>query len=187
MTNYKKILKENKILESNRLILRPFSIADVEDVFSYASDDKVTKYLTWETHTDLLQAEKVVRGFYMNNDGIYAIELKSEHRCIGCIDLRIDTKNDKGSFGYVMNRSYWNNGYISEALYLILNLAFEKLELNRIESTYYAGNEASGSVMKKCGMEYEGTGLQELKIKGVYHDVIHYAMLKEKWIDLINN
>lgn len=186
MNNYKKILKENEILESNRLILRPFSITDVEDVFLYASDDKVTKYLTWETHTNLSQTEKVIREFYMNNIGIYAIELKSDNKCIGCIDLRIDTKNDKGSFGYVMNRNYWNNGYMSEALSLILNLAFEKLELNRIESTYYVGNKASGSVMKKCGMKYEGTGLQELKVKNLYRDVVHYAILKENWIGLIN-
>lgn len=61
-------------------------------------------------------------------------------------------------------------------------LAFAKLKLNRVESTHYAGNETSGRVMQKCGMIYEGTGVKEVKIKGVFHDVVHYAILKDDWI-----
>ena len=181
MTSYKDIIKENDILESDRLTLRPFSTNDIKDVFLYAGDDQVTKYLTWEPHMDISETEKVIKEFYMNDLGIYAIELKSEHKCIGCIDLRLNIENDKASFGYVMNKKYWGQGYMPEALNLILNLAFEKLGLNRIESTYYVGNEASGRVMQKCGMKYEGIGLQEVKVKGVYYDVVHYAILKTDW------
>ena len=187
MINYKNIMKENDVLESDRLILRPFIIHDAEDVFCYAKDDDVTRYLTWQSHTNLSETKKVIKEFYMNNTGIYAIELKSEHKCIGCIDLRLDIENDKGSFGYVMNKKYWGQGYMSESLNLILDLAFTKLKLNRIESTHYVGNEASGGVMKKCGMQYEGTGLQEVRIKGIYYDVVHYAILKQNWLNLTSN
>ncbi len=186
MVDYNNVMKYNEILESERLLLRPFSIDDIEDVFEYAKDDQVTEFLTWESHNSISETEKIVKELYMNQPGIYAIELKSDQKCIGCIDLRVDIQNDKGSFGYVMNRSYWNRGYMSEALRLILTLAFSELELNRIESTYYAGNKASGRVMEKCGMKYEGTGLQELRVFGIYHDVVHYAILKEdydsKWL-----
>ena len=44
-------------------------------------------------------------------------------------------------------------------------------------------NEGSGRVMQKCGMHYEGTGLQEVKIKGSYFDVVHYAILKDQWMN----
>ncbi|HHW11383.1 MAG TPA: GNAT family N-acetyltransferase [Firmicutes bacterium] len=64
----------------------------------------------------------------------------------------------------------------------MLDLAFSKLGLNRVESTHYAGNEASGRVMAKCGMKFEGKGRQEVKIKGIYHDVLHYGILKEEWL-----
>lgn len=181
MDNYSRIMKANEIIESDRLMLRPFSIDDIEDVYEYAKDDKVTEFLTWESHNDISEAEKVVKGLYMDQLGIYAIELKSEHKCIGCIDLRIDSVNDKGSFGYVMNHSYWNKGYMSEALNMILKLAFLELGLNRVESTYYVGNEASGRVMEKCAMKYEGTGLEELKVFGIYYDVVHYAILKKEY------
>ncbi|HHX60257.1 MAG TPA: GNAT family N-acetyltransferase [Epulopiscium sp.] len=186
MIDYKNIMKENDRLESDRLFLRPFCIEDAKDVFCYANNDDVTRYLTWESHTDLSESEKVLKEFYMNDTGIYAIELKSEHKCIGCIDLRLDIENSKGSFGYVMNKNYWGQGYMPESLNAVLDFAFTKLSLNRIESTYYVGNEASGRVMKKCGMQYEGIGLQEVKVKGIYYDVVHYAILKQNWIDLKN-
>ncbi|MBU3098504.1 MULTISPECIES: GNAT family N-acetyltransferase [Clostridium] len=51
-----------------------------------------------------------------------------------------------------------------ESLNLILELSFSKLGLNRAEPTHYVGNEGSGRVMKKCGMKYEGLGLQEVYI-----------------------
>ena len=184
MINHSQIMENNSIIQSDRLILRPFSINDVEDVFLYASDDRVTKYLTWESHVDLLQTEKVIKEFYMNNIGVYAIELRPEQKCIGCIEFRLNVQHDKGSFGCVLNSDYWNKGYMSEVLPLIFNLGFTELALNRIESTHYIGNEASGRVMEKCGMKYEGTGLQELKIKGIFYDVIHYAILKKEWKDL---
>lgn len=181
MKDYNKIIRENSTIESNRLILRPFSMKDVQDVYLYASDDIVTKHLTWSPHVDISETEKMVKELYMNKPGIFAIELKSERKCIGCIDLRICAEHDKASFGYVLNRKYWNKGYMTEALKLIIDFAFSKLVLNRIESTHYVGNEASGRVMQKCGMKYEGTGLQEVKIKGIFRDVVHYAILREDW------
>jgi ribosomal-protein-alanine N-acetyltransferase len=183
MMDYNKILKENSILESSRLILRPFSIYDIEDVFVYASDNIVTKYLTWPSHRDVSQTEKVVKEYYINRIGIFAIELKSEHKCIGCIDLRPCIEHNNASFSYVLNREYWNNNYMSESLNLILELSFSKLGLNRVESTHYVGNEGSGRVMQKCGMKYEGIGLQEVKVRDIFYDVVHYAILREDWIN----
>lgn len=127
MKDYNRILKENSTMESTRLILRPFSMEDVQDVFLYASDDAVTKYLTWPTHVDISQTEKVVKEIFMGTPGIFAIELKSEGKCIGCIDLRICAEHDKGSFGYTLNREYWNKGYVTEALGLLIDFAFSNV------------------------------------------------------------
>ena len=66
----------------------------------------------------------------------------------------------------------------------ILKFCFEKLKLNRVESFHYVGNEGSGNVMKKCGMELEGIGRQEVKIKGVFRDTVHYGLIKEHWFSL---
>lgn len=73
MIDYNKIIKENSILESNRLILRLFTVDDVEDVYLYASDDIVTKYLTWASHTDISQTEKVLNEFFIDKIGVLAM------------------------------------------------------------------------------------------------------------------
>lgn len=175
-------LEGNLVLKSNRLILRPFTIDDIDDVFLYASDDIVTKYLTWPSYTDISVIEEVVKKYYIDKKGVFAIELEAEQKCIGCIDLRLCTEHDKGSFGYVLNRKYWNKGYMTEALNSILDFSFSKLELNRVEATHYIGNEGSGRVMQKCGMRYEGTGIKEVKVKNLFYDVAHYAILREEWL-----
>ncbi|NMB38908.1 MAG: GNAT family N-acetyltransferase [Firmicutes bacterium] len=182
MNNNEEILRKNVYLESERLLLRPFSLDDAEDMYAYASDPIVTKYLTWQPHINIAQTRKVLNDFFINKPGIYAIVLKQEQRCIGCIHIRIDDRHDKASFGYVLNRDYWNHGYMTEALDQILELAFNKLKLNRVESTHYARNERSGRVMQKAGMYYEGVGRQEVKIKGTYYDVVHYAILRNEWV-----
>ena len=56
--DYQQILVEHSILESERIRLRPFTLDDVEDVYLYAKDDQVTKYLTWETHQNITQSKR---------------------------------------------------------------------------------------------------------------------------------
>ena len=175
-------LSKIKSLDTQRLTLRWFELSDVEDVFEYASDEEVVKFLTWPAHSNIEHTKKRFPDFFLHRSGMFAIELKSEKKCIGCIDLRIDALHDKGSFGYVLNQNYWNKGYMTEALARIIDVSFNDLNLNRVEATHYVGNEQSGRVMEKVGMKNEGVGLKEVKIKGEYMDVVHFGILKEHWV-----
>jgi ribosomal-protein-alanine N-acetyltransferase len=181
--NYNEIIRSNSVIPTQRMILRRFMLDDAEDIYEYASDAETVKYLTWDGITSLEAARNVITNFY-NHEGVYALELSDSKKCVGCIDLRIFPEHEKASFGYVLNRNYWNNGYMTEALNALLALCFEELEVNRVEATHYAGNEGSGKVMEKCGMKMEGLALQEVKIKGVFHDVVHYGITKEQWTRL---
>ena len=131
-------------------------------------------------------AENIIENIYMKRNGIYAIELKEEKKCIGCIDIRMDYYSNKASFGYVLNRSYWNKGYMTEALKVILDLSFNKLKVNRMEACHYIGNEGSGRVMEKCGMHYEGTGHNKSLIRYKSHAEKHYAILANEYLALVN-
>ena len=73
---------------------------------------------------------------------------------------------------------------MTEALSAVLMLCFEKLELNRVEAGHYVGNEGSGRVMEKCGMELEGIGRQYEKIKGVFRDDVFYGITRDRWLSL---
>ena len=187
MNSIEQKLKRYSQIESKRLLLRPFTLDDVDDVYLYASDDEVTRYMIWDSHQDIDETKRVVEKFYMPRLGVFAIELKEERKCIGCIDLRLEPKHDKAEVGYVLNRNYWNKGYMTEALKRLIDHALSKLGLNRIEAVHDIRNIASGKVMEKSGMRYEGIGRQEVKVKGNYIDRARYAILREDWIKLKEN
>ena len=132
--DYASILEENSILESDRLILRPFTIQDVPDVYLFARDEVVTRYLTWPPHKDMSVTEKMVREIYMSRSGIYAIVLKSENKCIGCIDIRPFPEHEKATL--IFSTDYWNE-VTTEALAFILNLLLKITIECRIQ--HYAG------------------------------------------------
>lgn len=182
-SNYNDIIRKNPIIQTSRLILRKFTIRDKEAVLAYGSDKQTLKYLVWPGINDLEAAERTILAYY-SRPGVYALELKESRQCIGCIDIRIEPQHEKASFGYVMNRNFWNHGYMSEALAAILDFCFTKLDLNRVEATHYVGNEGSGRVMEKNGMRFEGIALQEAKIKGLFHDVVHYGILRSQWDEI---
>jgi len=180
--NYKEVLYDNETLTAERIILRKFRKNDAGDILAYGSDDETLKYLVWDGAHTIDEALKCITEYYWSKPGVYAIELIESERCIGCIELRLLPEHDKAGFGYVLNRQYWGKGYMAEALSAVMRLCFEKLELNRIESTHFIGNESSGKVMKKCGMELEGIGIQEVRVKGIYHDVAHYGITRRQWV-----
>ncbi len=172
------------ILKTPRLKLRPFKVEDTEDFNELATDPQVTEFLTWESHTSMEQTLNSIQTRFMTNPNIFCIELKEEKKCLGCIDIRIDSENNKAGFGYVINRNYWNKGYMTETLSSILNYIFNTLNINKVESSCYVGNEGSGKVMEKCGMILEGTQKESLIIKGKVVDVIHYGITKQEFIKL---
>ena len=182
--NYKEILYDNARLEIERLVLRKATKNDVLDMLEYASDDETVKYLDWagaKTEDEIL---KGIIDFHWSNPGVWVIELKENQKCIGTIDVRLSPEHEKSEFGYVLNRKYWNKGYMTEALSALIRLCFVDLDLNRVETFHYVGNEGSGKVMQKCGMKFEGISEQGVKIKGVFRDVVRYGMTKERWRSL---
>ena len=185
--NYMEVLYDNETLFTERLILRKFTKDDVADILEYGSDAETLKYLIWDGIKTTDDALGSITNYYWSRPGIFAIELKENKKCIGCIDLRLIPEHEKVGFGYILNRNYWNKGYMTEALNAVLALCFEKLELNRVEAHHYAGNESSGKVMQKCGMELEGISKQSEKIKGTFRDVVMYGITKERWLALNKN
>ena len=184
VNNYKEILYDNQKMETKRLVLRKAARKDVSDMLEYASDAETVKYLDWE---GAQTPEEILNGiidFHWPNPGIWVIELKETQKCIGSIDIRLKPEHEKAESGFVLNRNYWNKGYMTETLSSILQLCFMKLDLNRVESQHYVGNEGSGKVMQKCGMKFEGISEQGVRIKGVFRDVVHYGIIKDHWYSL---
>lgn len=155
MSSHVLIFAENLILETKRLFLRPVELADAEDMYEYASDEETTRFV-FKRHESLQDTcENIARVFISNPIGNYGICLKETGKLIGTIDLRVDEVNSKAEMGYTLNKAYWGQGYTTEAGRKLVQLAFEKLNLNRVEAKHDSRNLASGRVMEKLGMVKE--------------------------------
>lgn len=171
------------ILETERLILRPFVGEDVASVFrNWTSDTKVTEFLRWPTHRDISITQKIVDEWIKNYQDLsfyqWAIVLKEINEPIGTISVvDMDEKTMKVHIGYCIGSQWWHLGYTSEAFLRLISFFFEEVKVNRIESQHDPANINSGKVMEKCGLIYEGTLRQaDWNNKGIV-DACLYGML----------
>ena len=175
-------LKPLPTLRTDRLILRPFRMEDAATVQRLAgawevADTTLTiphPYLdgmaeTWiGTHVNAWERRELVT---------LAITLGADE-VVGAVALRLTLKHRRAELGYWVGRPFWNRGYATEAVRAILTFGFETLDLNRIHASHLVRNPASGRVMAKAGMRFEGTRRQHFVKAGRAEDVAEYAILR---------
>lgn len=172
-------------LKTSRLLLRRFTADDAEAMYrNWASDPKVTKYLTWPTHSgpdiSRLVLESWVGEYEKENYYQWAIEF--ERQPIGSIAV-VNTNDPVGKMeiGYCIGRDWWHLGIVSEALSAVMRFLFEEVGVNRIEARHDRNNPHSGGVMRKCGMKYEGTLRQADRNNQGIVDSCVYGILRSEY------
>ena len=182
------IHKGTKTIETERIILRPFKTTDAQAMFSnWASDDEVTRYLTWPTHssvevTNLLLADWT-NHYSENNYYQWAIVLKDNgDEPIGGISV-VETNEFLGNveIGYCIGRKWWNKGIVTEAFSALIRFFFEEVGAEKVFARHDVNNPASGRVMQKCGLKFEGVIRRELLAKEKPRDLAHYSILKGEY------
>lgn len=176
-----------KQLETERLILRRFRPEDAATMYkNWASDDEVTKYLTWPTHSSIEVSEFVINDWVnsYNKDDFYqwAIVPKDNNdEPIGSIGM-VDSNEDLSiaHIGYCIGRNWWHKGITSEAMNAVIDFFFDVVEANRVESRHDPRNPHSGNVMKKCDMKYEGTLRQSDRNNQGICDACYYGILRDE-------
>lgn len=170
-------LAKHRILETERLILRPITLEDAEDLFEYASDPENTKH-TFPTHQSLEESRWIIANLFMRNPlGNFAIELKENGKMIGTCDLRVNEDEKSAELAYAINKKYWGKGYAPEAAGKLLDFAFNTLKIERVWAKYTAENSASGRVMGKIGMEKEGVLRHTKNLCGDFVDQVIYSRI----------
>lgn len=175
-----------KRIETDRLTLRPFTMADADAMYqNWASDEAVTQYLTWPAHGNLEITRRILQDWVKNNQRKdfyqWAIVPKSMGtEPIGSISV-ISHNDDLGSaeIGYCIGRPWWNRGITTEALRAVIGFLFAEVGVNRVEARHDTRNPASGAVMGKCGMQYEGTMRQAARNNQGICDISRYAILRQ--------
>jgi putative acetyltransferase len=174
------------ILETNRLILRPFQITDLDDLYEYAKNPNVGPKAGWKPHESKDDSFVIINIFIESNE-VWALVDKDTKKVIGSVGLHKDpfrTSDDAKMLGYVLAEEYWGRGLIVEASKAAINYAFKILAVNLLSVQHYTYNHQSKRVIEKCGFHYEGTLRQAAKIyNGSVYDVACYSMTKEEWIN----
>jgi len=180
-------MDSSPVLNGERIVMRKITKTDAQDMYDYACDPEVTRYLLWQPHESLSYTKRyldeVMRQYKAHNFFDFAIVCKEDGRMIGtCGFTRLDPVNHSAEIGYVLSPAYWGRGIASEAVEIILRFAFCNLGVHRVEARYMPGNAASRRVMEKKGMVFEGVERDAIYVKGAYQDVGKCAILRSEYL-----
>ena len=148
----------NVIIETQRLLLRTFTIDDVDLIFELNSDAAVTRY-TFDPIDDRKVAkevlEKVILPQYaLYNHGRWAVHVKAGSEFIGWCGLKYRPERHEVDLGYRFSRSAWGKGYATEAAFACIKDGFERLNIQKITGRAVPENVASWRVLEKLGMQF---------------------------------
>ena len=150
-------------LETERLILRPLTVADAEHIFTtWTSDPQVTRYMIYPTHASVEVTRSWLADVEKNRDSEEEVdlgfELKATGKLIGSGGAYYKADKKAYSIGYNIARDYWGNGYATEAMTAIMQYLIKEKGAKRFISEHAVDNLASGRVMEKLGLKYYADG-----------------------------
>lgn len=175
------------ILETERLLLRPWEESDAESLYEYAKDPAVGPIAGWPPHKSVEESKEVIRTV-LSGPEAYAVCLKSDGRAIGAIELMLNghtdmtDRDDECELGYWIGKPFWGQGLIPEAAGEMLRHGFEDLAMRAVWCGYYDGNEKSRRVQEKCGFEYVRTVKEmDVPLLGEKRTCHSGLLTKERW------
>lgn len=177
--------KGTQTIETPRLILRQARSEDAEPMFrNWANDPEVTKFLTWPVHGSIEVSERVLASWvdsYQKDDYYqWMIVLKKTGEPIGSIMSSTVGRAESAHIGYCIGKAWWHQGIMSETLKAVMDFLFDEVGYHRIEAMHDPNNPNSGAVMRKCGMQYEGTLRQADRSNQGICDACYYGLLKSE-------
>ena len=171
-------------LETERLILRPFTLDDAEGLYAYASHPEVGPPAGWAPHKDPAESRRVIETIFLPADTL-AVVRRADGRLIGSAGFvgkhRTELGEPSEEVGYSLARDCWGQGLIPEAVEAILRHAFEELGYAAIWAAYYDGNRKSKRVMQKCGMTYRLSRTEAVEQLGETRLAHYFAITKREW------
>lgn len=173
-------------IESERLILRKLELTDAEDMFEYASEPTVSRFMPWQVHQTTDDTREFIdfirKGYKDNNKLTWAIELKSENKMVGTIDfVSWLQKRQRAEVGYTLSHHYWGQGLMREAAETLIDFGFKEMDLIKVEAPIMLDNKQSQRLAEKLGMIREGVLRKHMIIKGEFVDLAMYAVLKDEF------
>ena len=178
-------------LATDRLLLRPFTADDLDDVLAIHERPDVVRYLYWDVRSrdevrDLLARRERLDRIEREGDALLlAVVRRSDGRVIGELTLRwTSTEHRQGEVGFVFHPDAQGQGYAREATTVVLDLAFDRLGLHRVYGRTDGRNGASARLMRRLGMRQEAHFVHNEVFKGEWGDELVFAILADEWAAL---
>lgn len=184
--NYIECVCQNKeeadfpVIETKRLLIRPFLESDAEAVFACCRNPNLGMNAGWAPHESVEESRKFLQDICIGQKYQWAITLKDTDQLIGSIGVIPDPKRENSGawmLGYWLDESYWGKGLMSEAVQTILLYCFKELRMNLITATCYPHNQRSQRLLLQNGFLHEGTLTQaESTSDGNTYDYLCYYL-----------
>ena len=175
------------IIETERLLLRPWDKEDAQDLYLCARDPAIGPPCGWAPHTSLQESQTVLAQVLCVPE-TYAIVPKEWGRPVGCVSvmqpprMTVPQGKAQAEIGYWLGVPFWGRGFVPEAVRALLRHCFEDLGCDSVWCGYYEGNEKSRRVQEKCGFVYDHTEENKLCSQLEETRTEHCTRLgREKW------
>ena len=153
---------------TDRLILRPWTMADLNDFYEYARVEDVGQMAGWLPHKSIEESRQILSSF-IEQKKTFALELRESGKVIGSLgveELRPDPVGE-GRFGrelgYVLNKDYWGRGLMPEAVKAVISYCFSELGMDYLTCGHFLRNQRSRRVIEKAGFQYLRDGLYQTR------------------------
>lgn len=184
---------KNKVIETERLLLRAFKETDLSDFYEYAKVDGVGEMAGWPHHKNIEESKKILDRF-IKNDIVFAIVYKENNKVIGSLGVEECGLVDKltefdgllgRELGYVLSKNYWGNGIMPEAVKGVIDYLFNDLNLDYITIGHFSRNNQSRRVIEKCGFKPYRRLVFDTKMGTEEPGILHLLLNPNKKINLI--
>ena len=170
-------------LNSERLVIRPFTPADCDEVVRLAGERPIAEMTLLIPHPYArADAETWISGHQAQFDAGTQVDLaitrKSDGALLGAIGAVMSPTHNRAEMGYWIGIPHWKQGYATEAARSMIGYLFEQRGLNKVSAHHFAKNPASGRVLLKAGMQKEGYYREHVKKWGEYLDCVMYGMVR---------
>lgn len=176
------------IINTPRLILRPWQDADAESLFKHASDPDIGPIAGWQPHTSVDDSLNIIHTVFAAPE-TYAVVLKSTSEPVGCCGIifpdsphSTDMQSREAEIGYWIGKPYWGQGLIPEAVNALLSRCFNDLNLDAVWCGHYDGNTRSKRVIEKCGFKFHHTNRDIISPLGDLRTEHFYIMTRPDYI-----
>ena len=172
------------VIETPRLVLRPFREGDVNDVFAYARDPRVGPAAGWPPHRSRAESLEVIRTVF-SAPGVAALVLRQTGRVVGSAGFE-DRHSDRlpgpdDEIGYALSPACWGQGLMSEAVAALLDYGFTVRGLETIWCNHYQGNARSMGVIVKCGFVHQFSRREAVPLLHTRRLAHFYALTRAQW------